>query len=220
MTTTRDTLIDTATELFLARSFGAVGTTELCSTAGVNKGTLYHHFPSKSDLLVAAIERYSMTFADDFRKIANGAQPAEQKLKDFFDVPARANRDWKSRHGFAQGCLVGNMSLELASIDEPVRHAVKQALVNWKAPVRDVLRQLVSEGVLPQIDCDKGAEIVIGLIQGGLLLAKAQNDPSRITLLAPGALAHLKKPLPLTCRLPMPAGPASTLNLTGRSVDK
>ncbi|AMN52360.1 hypothetical protein ACP90_07875 [Labrenzia sp. CP4] len=191
MTTTRDILIDTATELFLGRNFGAVGTTELCKSAGVNKGTLYHYFPSKSDLLAAAIERYATSFGQAFRDIADSDAAPEEKLRQLFDVPARANRDWKVRHGFAQGCLVGNMSLELGAVDIPVREAIKHALTTWKAPVRDILHQLIETGSLARIDCDKGADVVIGLIQGGLLLAKAQNDPSHITLLAPGALSHL-----------------------------
>ncbi|WP_174504099.1 TetR/AcrR family transcriptional regulator [Acidiphilium sp. C61] len=189
---TRDTLIDTATELFLGRGFGLVGTNELCAASGINKGTFYHFFPSKSALMVAAIDRYSERFAAEFNDIALSGAPASTRLERFFDVPAKANRAWKSTHGFAQGCLIGNISLELAVVDPDVQHAIKRAIARWSMPIGHVINALVAEGTLQDIDRAAAAEIVIALMQGGILLAKVHNDPSRITILAPGALSHLR----------------------------
>jgi TetR/AcrR family transcriptional regulator, transcriptional repressor for nem operon len=59
MSNTRDVLIDTAIFLFLGKGYGTVGTAEICRVAGVNKGTFYHFFSSKTDLLIAAFARGS-----------------------------------------------------------------------------------------------------------------------------------------------------------------
>ena len=192
MSATREILIDKATELFLGRAYGDVGTNELCRAAGVNKGTFYHFFPSKSDLLIAAIKHYASSFAQAFQKIADSDSTPSLKLTHLFDVPMEANLSWQTQHGYAQGCLVGNMSLELSGRSEPIRIAVQSAFASWKAPIRAIIEELSAENTLPKIDPDKGADIVIALIQGGLLLAKSHNDPSRIKMLAHGALAHLK----------------------------
>lgn len=191
-TSTRDTIIDTATTLFLGRGFGLVGTNELCAASGINKGTFYHFFPSKSALMVSAIERYAERFAAAFDDIANADERAVIKLELFFDVPARANREWKVAHGFAQGCLIGNISLELAVVDPEVRNAIQQAMARWSLPIARVIDDLVKEGTVREINSAAAAEIVIALMQGGILLAKVHNDPSRITMLAPGALSHLR----------------------------
>lgn len=191
-TSTRDTLIDTATELFLGRGFGLVGMNELCAASSVNKGTFYHFFRSKSDLLVASIERYAERFAAAFDEIAaSDASPAD-KIERLFDIPAQANRDWKSTHGFSQGCLIGNMSLELTAVDPGVQNAIRRAFARWSVPIAKVVDELVAEGTLQEIDRRAAAEVVIALMQGGLLLAKVHNDPSRISLLASGALSHLR----------------------------
>ena len=192
MTSTRDTLIDKATELFIGRGYGVVGTAELCASAGVNKGTFYHFFPSKSDLLIASIERYADSLAAEFNAIRELDMPAAQKLLRLFEVPANRNRAWQAEHGFAQGCLVGNMSLELGAIDQKVRAAVQDAFARWVSPIAGVVDQLVAEGELGSVDRREAAEAVVALIQGGLLLAKVHNDPSRVTLLARGALMHLR----------------------------
>ena len=53
-TDTRDRILEAAMGLFHARSFDGVGTDEICRAAEVNKGSLYHHFPSKAELAEAA----------------------------------------------------------------------------------------------------------------------------------------------------------------------
>jgi AcrR family transcriptional regulator len=46
---------DAARTLFLARSVAEVTTDEIARTAGVTKGGLYHHFPSKEQLYVSLL---------------------------------------------------------------------------------------------------------------------------------------------------------------------
>ena len=191
---TRDRLLQTATDLFLGKGYGVVGTSEICRTAGINKGTFYHFFPSKSALLAAAIAAYAEEFRRDFAAISAGNKPPLEKLQALFDVPARKNADWKKAQGYAQGCLVGNMALELASVDEAVRAAVQDAMLHWRHAIEPVVISLINGGDIPPIDPAEGAELVVGLIQGGIVMAKSQNDPGRIGAMAkvaPGALSGL-----------------------------
>ena len=53
---TRGRLISTARRLFAERSFAATSTEEILGEAGVSRGALYHHFPSKTDLFRATFE--------------------------------------------------------------------------------------------------------------------------------------------------------------------
>ena len=189
--TTRDLLIETAADLFLGKGYGAVGTAEICKTAGVNRGTFYHFFPSKTDLLVNVIERYAEQFRRAFVDISASDIDPRDKLRSLFDVPGKANAAWKKEHGYSQGCLVGNMTLELSSIEEPVRLAVERALSNWSNAVEPIISSLIQKGDLPAIEIRRGADLVIAMIQGGLVLAKANNDPARITSMAEGAFGAL-----------------------------
>ncbi len=202
MNTTRDQLVNAATELFLARGYGAVGTAELCRAAGVNKGTFYHFFPSKAALLVAAIVRYADEFAAAFVAIANSDNAPAAKVAALFDVPERANHDWKDRNGQAQGCFVGNMTLELGRDESAVHAATSAAFAEWKNAIRPILIEYrIANGSITRASeaaIDADADRIIGMLQGGLLLAKAYNSPQHISAMAPVALAMLSAPLDMT----------------------
>ena len=55
--TARERLIDSACQLVHTRSYAATSVEDLCTAAGVQKGSFYHFFPTKHDLVLAAIDR-------------------------------------------------------------------------------------------------------------------------------------------------------------------
>jgi len=194
MSETRERLIETATELFLGKGYGAVGTSQICASAGVNKGTFYHFFPSKSDLVIVSMEKYSASIGDAFVRIAQSNATPSSKLAALFEVPAKANRSWRKANGFAQGCLVGNMTLELGAFDEGVRQASKAALRKWAKTIEPIIAEFADVESLSNLSPAQGARCVIAMLQGGLLMAKANNDPREITAMASavsGALQSL-----------------------------
>lgn len=193
---TKEKILITATELFLGKGYGVVGTSEICKNAGVNKGTFYHYFPSKSALLIATIERYAEEFRTAFVNISASSNSPRDKITALFSVPAEANRKWKKKHGISQGCLVGNMTLELGAVDETVRQSVKDALQTWQHAIEPIIIELINNGDIPQIQPSRGAELVVAMIQGGLVLAKSENNPDRlaaISIATVGALSSLKQ---------------------------
>lgn len=62
MTTTRDRLLDAATELF-SREGVHIGVEALCRTAGVSKRSMYQLFGSKDEVLAAGLERRAPEYA-------------------------------------------------------------------------------------------------------------------------------------------------------------
>ena len=61
MSEARARLLSTASRLFYAEGLHAVGIDRVISTAGVTKATLYRHFPSKDDLVVAYLTQVDET---------------------------------------------------------------------------------------------------------------------------------------------------------------
>ena len=53
----RERILDTAYELFSRRAIRDVGVNEVIEQARVAKATLYRHFPSKDDLVIAFLQR-------------------------------------------------------------------------------------------------------------------------------------------------------------------
>lgn len=51
----REVLLEIATDLFIERGFSATSMNEIAKRAGIQKASLYHHFPSKEALLIDAV---------------------------------------------------------------------------------------------------------------------------------------------------------------------
>ena len=59
---TRDKLLETSLVLFNERGFGAVTTASIAEKSGVLEGSLWYHFRTKKDILVAHIELLEQVF--------------------------------------------------------------------------------------------------------------------------------------------------------------
>jgi AcrR family transcriptional regulator len=62
----RERILDTAYELFSHNGLRAVGVDRIIDEAGVAKKTLYHHFPSKGDLILAFLEARGQRWTADW----------------------------------------------------------------------------------------------------------------------------------------------------------
>jgi AcrR family transcriptional regulator len=71
---TRGAILEAALRLFGEAGFGAVTVDDIAAAAGVAKGAVYHHFPSKEALFEAVFERAS---ADLAARIRGRARPRD-----------------------------------------------------------------------------------------------------------------------------------------------
>jgi AcrR family transcriptional regulator len=141
----RERILDTAYELFSHRGVHDVGIDELIERAGVAKATLYRHFRSKDDLVLAFLEQreqlwtYGWVEAEARRR---GETPEAQLLAifDLFD-------EWFHRDDF-EGCSFVNVLLEIGNLDHPVGRASADYLEN----IRSVVRELAQDAGLRDPD--------------------------------------------------------------------
>ena len=94
-------------------------------------------------------------------------------------------------NGFAQGCLLGNVIVELGATNDDVRQAAQEALRQWEQPILPIVAEFAAAEGLASLDTAKGARCVVAMLQGGLLMAKLNNDPGEISAMAPAALGAL-----------------------------
>ncbi|MGG1638338.1 TetR/AcrR family transcriptional regulator [Paenibacillus sp. NRS-1760] len=66
----RNEIIDAADELFGQKGFDGTSTNDILEKVGIARGTLYHHFKSKVDIMDALIERYSVRLLGTAQEIA------------------------------------------------------------------------------------------------------------------------------------------------------
>lgn len=82
----RDQLLDMAIELFFKNGCHTTGIDKLLAQAGVAKMTLYSHFKSKEDLILAAAERlHERTVAHYLAILNDPSLDSRQRLHALFD---------------------------------------------------------------------------------------------------------------------------------------
>jgi TetR/AcrR family transcriptional repressor of nem operon len=182
VTESRERIIEAAAELFLGGSFHKVGIAEICEVARVNKGTFYHFFASKLDLLLDVIDRYAADCRSDFSGVAASADTPERKLMALFSVPRARNEEWKALYGNATGCFLGNIVLEMGANEPVVRERLEKALCDitsvMQPVIEDYLKQVLGNEKVSVAAVSDAADMVMTLIQGAQVQAKARNDPA------------------------------------------
>jgi AcrR family transcriptional regulator len=134
----RERLLEAAYELFSKRGIRAVGTEEVLAKAGVAKATLYRHFNSKEDLVLAFLQRREQRWTREFVEAEarrRGSTPRERLLAifDVFD-------EWFHQDDF-EGCSFINVLLETADTAHPLGKASAAHLEY----IRSVVRTLAEE---------------------------------------------------------------------------
>jgi AcrR family transcriptional regulator len=162
----RQRILDTAYELFSHRGIRAVGVEEVISRADVAKATLYRHFPSKDDLVLAFLEQREDLWTRQL--VEAGARErgttAEERLLAIFDV----FHDWFQQDDF-EGCSFINVLLETADRDHPVGKASAQYLEN----IRAIVRTLAEEADLRD---PKAFALSWHLLMKGAIVQAAEGD--------------------------------------------
>ena len=105
----RERTLLTAYELFRSHGVTAVGVDRIVADAGVAKTTLYRHFHSKEDLVLAVLDRHEQVWTHGWleRVSLDGGDTPEAKILAIFD----AFDEW-FRQGTYRGCLFTNVSVE------------------------------------------------------------------------------------------------------------
>lgn len=134
----RERILEAAYDLFSSRGIRAVGTEEVLERAGVAKSTLYRHFSSKEDLVLAFLQRREHRWTREFVEAEarrRGSTPRERLLAifDVFD-------EWFHRNDF-EGCSFINVLLEMADLDSPLGRASAAHLEY----IRSVVRKMAEE---------------------------------------------------------------------------
>src|SRR5262245_43301591 len=111
----RQRILETADRLFYQDGVRAVGIDRIIAEADVAKMSLYKHFPSKDDLILAVLKYREEAVLEFFRStMERHAKKAKNPLRAFFT----ALKDWFELPGF-RGCPFQNAAVELADPTHP-----------------------------------------------------------------------------------------------------
>jgi AcrR family transcriptional regulator len=163
----REQLLQAAVVLFARKGFHGVGIDAISERAGVTKKTLYHHFKSKEELILASLRYYDERFRNDFMKAVETrtTNPIERLLV-VFDVL----EEWFCKDDFFGCMFVGAMG-EYPDEGTPIRNFCQEA----KGLMLGYIKNLVENA--PLQGADQLSEQIILLLEGAITMAQVNNSP-------------------------------------------
>ncbi|MFJ8631667.1 ScbR family autoregulator-binding transcription factor [Streptomyces sp. NPDC093568] len=198
----RRSILEAAAAVFGERGYDAASTNEILARAGLTRGALYHHFPSKEAIAAALVEAQG-------EALVVPDQPV--KLQAVIDLTLEFSRR-------LQTDAVLRASVRLA-VEQSSFSASAQTPYNQSITVvEDLLRQAEKQGeLLPGADLSEVAATVVGAFTGLQVMSQAYSNrrdlPDRITalwrLVLPGLAAPGMLPRLRTSPLPEPERPAA-----------
>lgn len=157
----RERILDAAYELFSRRGIRAVGVNEVIERAGVATASLYRHFSSKDELVLAFLQLREQRWTKDFVEagaISRGSD-AEERMLAIFDV----FDEWFHRDDF-EACSFINVLLEMGPV-----HSAGRASVWHLEQIRSIVARLAEEAGLH--DTESLARSFHILMKGSIIAA-------------------------------------------------
>jgi AcrR family transcriptional regulator len=114
----RRQILDAAGAAFYENGFQAIGVDALAEQAGVSKMTLYRHFPSKDDLMVAVLNEFDQGTQGFYEQIMAKAKTPRTKLLAIFTWIAE-----RASESDCRGCAFQNGAAEFPNVDHVVHRA-------------------------------------------------------------------------------------------------
>jgi TetR/AcrR family transcriptional regulator, transcriptional repressor for nem operon len=189
-------LLDAALNVVRAKGYTATRIEDICAEAGLTKGSFFHHFTSKEDLVLAAVAHWGARTTAFF---------ADAPYHDRPDPLGRLIAYVEFRKAIMTGelpeftCLLGTIIQETYVTHTEINAACERILTaharTLEADIREAMRQ-------HQVRGDWSAETLAlhiqAVIQGGFILAKAQGNAA----VAVESLDHLRRYLEQTFARP------------------
>jgi TetR/AcrR family transcriptional repressor of nem operon len=186
----RARLIEAARSLVRRKGFAATSVDDLCAAAGVTKGAFFHHFPSKEALGVALVDDWTtMTGAMFAAHPYNFKDDPLDRVFAYLDL--RRELLGQSIPDFS--CVAGTTVQETYDSAPPIREAAARSIRSGFAHVLPHLEQALAAHPVPGVTAESLAQQFQVATQGGIILAKALNDPEP----ARAAFDHLERYLRL-----------------------
>jgi TetR/AcrR family transcriptional repressor of nem operon len=173
---TKEKLLQVGFDLIWDMSYGSVSVDDICKRAGINKGSFYHFFPSKADLVVEAYEASWREYRPQLDSIFSAHVPPLERFHKLCQHIYDVQKEMAEKYGHVCGCPYANVGCEVANLDEKIRAKSEQLMDTKRKYIESTIADAMREGLVSVKDPKSAALTVQSLILGKLVEARVQND--------------------------------------------
>jgi TetR/AcrR family transcriptional repressor of nem operon len=188
---TKQKLLETAIEMIWESSYGSVSVDDICTRAGVKKGSFYHAFKSKSDLAVAAFERHWEHKRPLLDAIFSTQVAPLDRVEKFCQVIIDDQLEKYRSFGKMLGCPFCSVGCELSTQDENIRKKLEIMGDRMEKYLESAVRDLAADGAIESEDHTELAQEIYSYLAGAMMQAKIENSPKHVERIKHGVMRLL-----------------------------
>jgi TetR/AcrR family transcriptional regulator, transcriptional repressor for nem operon len=174
-------VLRTARDLVHRTSLAEVSIDDICTEAGVHRGSLYHFFPSKDALGLAVLDaNWDLMRAMLDESFQDAIEPLD-RIDRFIQGFRRMLALMRQQMGTTPGCPLGGLTAELSAQPGSARDRAQAVLGEWSRYFSDAVHEAQVRGQVPSsIDPHAAALRILAYVQGMALLARVYDRPDQV----------------------------------------
>lgn len=181
-------ILDVAERLVQSRGFNGFSYADVAGELGVTKASVHYHFAGKAELGEALIARYRTRFGEALDAIEAECPDAGARLAAYAALYAGVLKNERM-------CLCGMLAADYETLPAPMREAVVRFFDENEAWLGRVLDEGRRSGALSFAGpAREQAQLIVGALEGAMLVARPYGDPGRFQAMANRLLATLARP--------------------------
>lgn len=169
---TRERLVEAARLLFWEKGYEPTSLAEVVQKAGAKTGSLYYFFHTKEQLLLAVLDKYvGMLWPAVIEPVFNHVTDPVERIFGILDGYRRG----LEYTGFAGGCPIGNLALEVSDELPRACEKIAQNFAGWRGWIRKCLEDAADR--LPiNLNREQLAVFVLTVMEGAVMQSRADRS--------------------------------------------
>jgi TetR/AcrR family transcriptional repressor of nem operon len=187
---TANRIIAAGRQLIMRRGYNGFSYADVAEAINIRKASIHHHFPAKTDLVIAVLNEWREAFDADVASLQASGADAISQLRAYIGHWERCIAD-----DTAPFCVAGMLGAELPSLPEEVAQVVKAFFDNLTSWLEQVLDSGVKNDLI-KLDSSVQTEAatLVSLVYGAMLAARAHGNVALFKDVTEGAVERLVKP--------------------------
>lgn len=182
---TRERVLRAAIDCIYERGLQNTSTVDITERAGISRGAMLHHYPSREDLLCAAYEVLLEEEVGKLREAAGGYTKSQLTVEEFID------QLW-SRFSLRSFSVTLDY-LTAARTDPGLMKRVKQARKQYDEALAEIWSRFFADCGLGERDIELQLKLTVSLFRGMSLQLFMQPDRAELDEMVTEWKSHLKE---------------------------
>ena len=169
-----DDLLENGLKNIINKGFYNTSIKEIVDDSNVPKGSFYYYFPNKESFCCNVIKQYcNCDYHGCYQVLRNTSLSPVLRLRRYFECLI----EFYEKNDFTQGCLLGNLSLEMADTSDVIKQQLKISFSKWEQDVCEILLESIKIGeISSSINASSLASFCINSWEGALVRMKTEKS--------------------------------------------